>query len=233
MSLIGQTTALISLGSSCQTAQQLRANAHLVSGIFGEDMAHVRLPFDWVVSSPASTAGWLDDGLAFPAGPAELTPMPEHSHTFLWRRRTIYFWHDFQGVAGPDLEAGFAFTAAQYAWSASQLRAVADLRRVILIVGNTQNNLPQSLPADDAFENYVYSAEKLVALKAAAEGFLNRPCEMLCVTYPQRCADGLRGMPSHRITVARISQDGSLWEGQGSIWGTVLSRYLAPARIAA
>jgi hypothetical protein len=233
MSLIGQSTALISLGCSCQTAQQLRVNAGALSAILGEDFAHIRLPFDWIVSSPGSTTRWLRDGLPFPAAPGELETLPHRPQSFLWRQRNISFWHDFQGPAGTDLRAAFAATAAQYAWSAAKLRALAGMRRVILVVANTQNNLAGILPAADPFENYVYTAANLVALKQAADIFLGRACDMLCVTHSGGAAAGLRGMPAHHISLARLPQDASAWEGHAPAWRDLLQMYLAPVRIAA
>ncbi len=233
MSLIGRSTALISLGCSCQTTQQLRLNAGALSACLDEDFAHIRMPFDWIVSSPVSTTRWLTDGLQFPASPAELDTMPDHPKAFLWRRRNITFWHDFQSAIGVDLHAAFATTAAQYAWSAAKFQALAKIPRLILVVANTQNNLPASLAATDAFENYIFSAAPLVALKRAAESFLQRPCEMLCVTHPGRSAADVRGISSHNITLAKMPPDSSRWEGHAPAWRNLLQKYLTPARIAA
>ena len=233
MSLIGQSTALISLGCSCQTTQQLRINASALSENLGEDFAHIRMPFDWIVSSPASTTRWLEDGLQFPVSPCELDMMPNHPKAFLWRRRNITIWHDFQSATGVDLHAAFATTAAQYAWSAAKLQALARMRRVILVVANTQNNLPASLAGADAFESYIFTPANLIALKQAAETFLQRPCEMLCVTHPNRSAADLRGILGHNITLAKMPKDSSLWEGHAPAWRNLLQSYLTPARIAA
>jgi hypothetical protein len=233
MSLIGQSTAIISLGSSCQTAEQLRVNAHALSDSLDQDFAHIRLPFDWIIASPASTTGWLNDGLAFPASPVELEAMPDYPNAFLWRRRNIYFWHDFQTATGTDLHTAFAATAAQYAWCAAKFQALATMRRVILVVANTQNNLQRTLPPADAFENYTFTAANLVALKRAVENFLGRSCEMLCLTRPDRSAADLRGIPAHDIMLAEMPRETSAWEGHAPSWRELMQRYLAPALIAA
>jgi hypothetical protein len=232
MSLAGNRIAVVSLGSSCQSAIQLRRHAQFISGIVNDELKHVRHPLDWVVSPIAKTTEWLRSADLFPASPDDLTPVPGLDGVFLWDKRGVYFWHDFRNSneieMGIDLVGTFEPTRASYERGFAKLHDLKTFDRVVIIVANTQNNMPDVLgptyPADD----FNFTAANCRALKNSFEELLGRSSEMLCVTYADRSSDELQSVPEQEIVVVRIARDPSVWEGDPAIWEKLLSDYFTP-----
>lgn len=227
MSLVGKRIAVVSLGSSCQAAHQLRLHTQLISEILDDTLEHDRLPFDWAISPIQRTSEWLRSGQCFPASPQDLTPVPDQPGAFLWREQGIYFWHDFRSASGIDLAGTFERTRAAYEHGFIKWRRLRSFERLIIVVANTQNNLPLVLGPEYPKLGFDFTAANLAELKQSAEASLMRPCEMLCVTYADRSADELESMPTQNIVVARVPRDPSGWEGDPAVWRPVLARHLA------
>src|ERR1700728_4323365 len=107
MSLIGKKSAIVSLGSGCQTTFQIHLSNELLSEAVGEELAPLRLPFDWTLTSPTLAAARLDSGMCSPQSPDALTPVEGRDGVFLWRERGIYFCNDFKTPEGADLAGTF------------------------------------------------------------------------------------------------------------------------------
>ena len=228
MSIIGKQTAFVTLGSSCQPTRQLGLHAQLISEMLGDELVHDRYPLDWVISPIAKTTEWLRSGKYFPVSPDELTPVPGHDKAFLWCERGVYFWHDFWDSGG-DITSTFWHVQARYERGFAKLRDVRNLNRVVIVVANTQNNLPLVLGPAYPDLGFDFTAANLSDLQYAAEGFLGRQCEMLCVTYADRSSAELQSMPEQGIVVARIPHDDSDWEGDTAVWQQVLLDYCKTA----
>jgi hypothetical protein len=225
MSIVGQRTAIISLGSSCQTATQLRLHAQLISGIVGDKLVPNRLPFDWVISPIMKATAWLRSGVHFPASPDNLAPVPGQQGAFLWQESGIFFWHDFKGLGGVDPIGTFEHTRASYERGFAKLSDLRKLEKVTIVVANTQNNLSIVFDPTYASLGFAFNSANLIGLKKAAEEFLGRRCEMLCVTYADRCSDELCSMPEQDIVVARVPRDSSEWQGEATVWEPLLLDY--------
>jgi hypothetical protein len=224
MSLIGAQTGIVSLGSSCQPAHQLMQHASLISERLGEELLHDRYPLDWVICPIGKVTEWLRSGDWFPRSPDDLTPVPEDSAAYLWPERSVYFWHDFRSSGG-DLAGTFRLIQGEYERGFAKLRELHALKRVLIVVANTQNNLPLVLGPAYADLGFDFTAANVSDLKFAFEAFLGRRCEMLCVTYAERSSDALHGMRDQDIAVARIPRDDSEWQGDDAVWRQVLLEY--------
>jgi hypothetical protein len=222
MSLIGNNSAIVSLGSSCQAAFQLRLQAPLLSTALNEEFVEYHLPFDWTLATPAQVADWLQSGVVFPQSPDELQPIAEREGAFLWPERGIQFGHDFMTPDGHDIAATFEATRRIYERRVRKLLTLRDAKNVIAVVANTQNNLAQVLPDLTGMR---YRRDNIVRLKQVFESFLGRPCRMLCVTYFGMVAGDFTGDSAMDITVRRIPRDASPWQGNLNQWRRVLSEY--------
>lgn len=230
MSLIGENIAFVSLGSSCQVAQQLRLHAATLSYELGQDLQHRRLPFDWIIAPIEKLTGILNSGVHFPSEPGHLRPHSGQVNARYWPDAGVFFWHDFFDEAGAiNVQATFESTRQQYKRHFSLLRELASKQIIVLVVANTQNNLPTVL--GDQFQGFEFTLEKLRSLKSACERYLGRRCLMLAVTY-QGLADYTlaSGASSPDITVRYIARDQSEWEGDSAIWLDVLKDYIRSRR---
>jgi hypothetical protein len=224
MSLIGKKSAVVSLGSSCQTTFQIHLSNELLSEALGEELAPLRLPFDWTFTSPALATAWLESGVCFPSSPDALSSVAGKAGAFLWRERGIYFWHDFKTPDGVDVVGTFERTRALYERHFQDLRGLGTVENVIAIVANTQNNLEDVAP-DPSW--LLYRRHEIARLKSAFEAAIGRPCRMLCVTYQDRRAPGFLSDPARDITVKWIPRDASPWHGSRAFWRTTLRDYFA------
>jgi hypothetical protein len=225
MSLAGKNTAIVSIGSSCQTAYQVRNHAGLLSRLCGDDLRTRRLPFDWVICSPRRAAGWVDSGLPFPEDPGDLAPY-KHEGVFRWGARGVFFWHDFRNEQKlVDLPGTFEFTQIKYRALRESFRNLSDLDRVVLIISNTQNNLPKVLGDDFSGEGFDFAPGNLNRLKESIEAFLGRPCELLAVTYADRSDTEPERDASSGMRVFTIDKNTSGWAGDDASWHDIFLAY--------
>jgi len=225
MSLIGKKSAVVSLGSACQAAFQIRLHVELLSQVLGDELAPSRLPFDWTIAPAARAADWIEAADRFPGSPDDLTPGEGNEGAFLWRERGVYFWHDFRTSGGGiDVAGTFERTRDMYERHFVKLRDLGKLETVVAIVANTQNSLDGIFPDKT---DLLYRRTDIARLKTAFETMIGRPCRMLCVTYSDRRAPGLLSDPARDITVKWIPRDPSLWQGSRRLWGTTLRNYFA------
>lgn len=217
MSLLGQRTAIISLGVSCQTARQLIRNAGLLSGLIQDELRHRRMPFDWVISGPEAMAEWIRDDLPFPRSPYDLMSVARGSDGYEWRGRRLLFWHDFRGGwrGGLSLFSMFDRNRQKYQHLRKTFQLAGSLERVVLVVSNMQNNL--ATLAGPFADDFRFTERRLAVLKEAVERQLRRNCEMLVVSNNEECAG-----------TAVIERDASVWEGNDAGWAAALQAYFAP-----
>jgi len=225
MSAIGEKLAVVSLGSSCQSAHQIKQNAEMISTLTGDSLMPKRFPFDWLICPIARTAEWLDSGDRFPASPLELSEYNQEG-TFFWKKRGAFFWHDFRQQKLVDVEATFDPTRNKYDRFFNSFADLRNKERVVFVVSNTQNNLISVLGDDyNKGGGFVFTPRNTRDLKRSVEKRLGRSCEMLVVTYGQRSAPTLEGAPGEGITVARMRPDGSEWKGDDAAWRALFRTY--------
>jgi hypothetical protein len=224
MSVVGEKLAVVSLGSSCQSAHQIKQNAGMLSTLTGDELTPKRFPFDWVICPIARTAEWIRSGDRFPRSPRELSSYRQGG-TFFWEKRGMFFWHDFRQQKVVDVEATFGLTRGKYDRFFNSFDDLRNRERIVFIVSNTQNNLVSALGDDYRKGGFVFTPENTRAVKQAAENALGKPCEMLVVTYEERSVPALESLPDERITVVRIRPDGSEWKGDDAAWRALLQGY--------
>ncbi len=139
MSAIGDRTAVVSLGVSCQTAWQINRHVGLLSRLAGEALRRVSTPFDWLIMPPGAFVSWMEAGARFPASPDEIVVHPN----FRWPRHNLHFWHEFTQDGVPALHATFARTRAKFDHLLDRLAAIRTRERRLFFVSNTQGNLDE------------------------------------------------------------------------------------------
>jgi hypothetical protein len=224
MSIVGDRVAVVSLGSSCQSAHQIKQNAGLLSALTGDELTPKRFPFDWVICPAARAAEWIRSGDRFPQSPLELSPYKQGG-TFCWKKRGMFFWHDFRQQGVIDIEATFGPTRDKYARFFNSFDDLRNRERIVFVISNTQNNLVSVLGDDYQKGSFAFTPGNMRAVKQSAETALGRPCEMLVVTYGERSVPTLENSADERMTVARIEPDDSEWKGDDAAWRVLFQRY--------
>lgn len=232
MSLAGKKMAVVSVGSSCQTAYQVRNHVELLSLLCEDELRTRRLPFDWVICSPERSAAWLESGQPFPNSADDLAPYT-HEGVFEWNARGVFFWHDFRNAQKlVDLEGTFDFTETKYRALWESFRRLGDIDRVVVVVSNIQNNLTKVLDGDFARDGFSFTLEGICRLKTAIERFLGRTCELIAVTYDDRSEAGLHGRLPAGIRVYTVGKNSSGWAGDDAAWRDIFLDYFGPAHAA-
>jgi hypothetical protein len=130
----GKTSAVISLGLSCQTEFQIRANKSKIEKLTGEEFFEFKTPFDWNMADPAGVALMLRDGKYFPKRPSEFSKgvTADGIKKPYWPDRSTWFWH---------VKAPWELASARMSTAKANFERIRHCRRRIFIVSNTQNNL--------------------------------------------------------------------------------------------
>ena len=229
MSLVGQKAAVVSFGISCQTTLQIDDHAELIAQAVGDEtLKKSSLPFDAVLTHPTSTARMLDADTFYPASKDELRL---HKGA-LWVKQDAYFRHEctlrkshpIEYLRGKvNLERGYRELASKFAHLSQKFRRLRELERLIFVVGNSQNDLPEmqaEIGCDSAAS--VISMESMQQLCAACDRYFGRPCEYILVTYP----DLKTGTESHRgLSVFELTPDDSQWAGDHAQWQALWTDY--------
>jgi hypothetical protein len=216
VSVIGPSTAVVSLGASCQTARQIRLHHALLSARLGERMELRSLPLDWMFAPPAAAARLLRGPVRVPAGPAELV-LPRHP---FWLRHGAWLWHD-----PATTPSEFAALQARMARRWERLLALRALRRRVFVVSNTQNNLAFVPAAAPQALDFRLTAQRMQALAAAvAAVFGPEGNSLVFVADATRISRDAReaGFP-----LAILEPDASDHEGDAAQWGAALARLVA------
>lgn len=221
MSVLGRETAVVSLGSSCQTAHQVKQNAQLLSDLAGEALVPRRFPFDWLICPIVSMTGWIASEDPFPGDIGELTPHSQEG-TFHWRRRELFFWHDFKIKGKSELASTFHPTREKYTNLFTLFRDLKTVRNLLFIVSNTQNNLETALGDHYDPASFSFTRDNAEALRNTVEGKLGRACRFLFVSYEDRCDRDFANASGNGIRIARIAKDRSEWKGDDAAWRNIL-----------
>lgn len=206
MALIGPDLAIMSVGMSCQAAQQLRVHADLVRARSGAALELHTTPWDWTICGPAGVAAMLGDGVMFPADVGELETRKGKPY---WAKRRCFYWH----MKGAIADHGDA--TAQVARQAAHLEAVAAARRRVFILCNTQNNLAQQARAYGGFTVGLVADD----VRALSDALIRRfgPHELVVVTHPGKHDLGRAWAP------IEFGGDKSQWAGDDRQWARLLA----------
>lgn len=213
MSLLGATTAVVSLGASCQTARQIRLHAGILSARLGERLEPRSFPLDWMFCPPDAAARLLRAGTRVPETQGELV---EAQRPF-WPRHGVWLWHDPMDEEGA--EAGFEEMRARMARRWDRLLALRALKRRLFVVSNTQNNLARVPDIAPQRLDFRLTAQRMRALAGAVHALFGEAgTELLFVGYPARVSADAR---EAGFRLALIEPDGSDHEGDEAQWARV------------
>src|ERR1044071_1849170 len=217
MSLVGQKAAVVSFGISCQTTLQIDDHVELIRRAVGDEtLKPSSLPFDAGLTHPTSPGQMLDADAFYPLSKDEIVL---HKGPY-WARQRAYFRHEctlrkshpLEYLRGKvNLERGYRELASKFAYLSQKFRRLKDLERLIFVVGNSQNDLPemQAEIGNDPGASII-SIESMQQLCDACDRYFDRPCEYILVTYPTLKT----GTGSRRgLSVFELSPDGSQGAG--------------------
>jgi len=244
MSLVGQKAAIVSFGISCQTTLQIDDHVELIAQAVGDEaLKKSSLPFDAVLTHPASTAQMLDADTFYPASKEELV-LYKGAY---WAKQQAYFRHEctlrkshpLEYLRGKvNLDRGYRELASKFAHLSQKFRGLRELERLIFVVSNSQNDLPEmQAEIDKDAGASVISMESMRQLCDACDRYFGRPCEYIFVTYPNLKT----GTGSRRgLTVFELTPDKTQWAGDHAQWRALWTDYfranpvaLAKARMSA
>lgn len=205
MAAVGESLAVVSLGMSCQTAEQIRRNVGLLSELAGEELEVKGTPLDWLITSPDGIVSMLDSFEFAPGSVEELEPRDKP----YWPKHECYFWHE------PAFSHPRAFLS-KADHLRKNLRRLGEIGRRVFFFSNTQNNLPRIRETMGGMD-FVLTPEGLEKLR----GSLRRQFgdhELYVVTYPDRHT--LQGVDG----VFEIEPDQTDWRGDASKWASIFEQ---------
>lgn len=218
MSAGSETTAIISLGMSCQSARQIRSSLEILSAALGEELVPERHFFDGLISPVDGLARLFEDG--FPLFRREdIAAGPGHP---TWQPYGIRFLHHFrpEPESPADIDGWFDHDLSRFRHLRGKFEALGARRRLVFVISNTQNNL-DLVARQVCLETLHFDLQELTRLQQAVDGFFGRSCEYLVVAHPER--HGGADLPE--LTV--LEADDSEWTGDKAQWRALFRRYLA------
>ena len=229
MSLVGQKAAVVSFGISCQTTLQIDDHADLIASAVGDEaLKKSSLPFDAVLTHPTSTARMLDAGTFYPASKDELV-LYKGAY---WPKQQAYFRHEctlrksrpIEYLRGKvNLDRGHRELASKFAHLSQKFRGLKKLERLIFVVCNLQNDLPEmQAEIGGNSGDSIVSIESMQQLCDACDRYFGRPCEYIFVTYPSLWT-GRGSRPG--LSVFELKPDDSQWAGDHAQWRALWTDY--------
>ncbi|WP_102868457.1 hypothetical protein [Pseudovibrio exalbescens] len=216
MSAAGKSTAVVSLGISCQSARQIRTHTELISSLLGEPVEHTSHFFDGLVTPPLGLAKLLDDG--FPLFSREsLEDGPGHP---TWQPYGIRFLHHFRGEEGvADIDAYFDNEVSRFTYLRRRFLQLRDAENLLFVISNSQNNLDE-VAQETAMETIEFDQGQLETLKGSLARFFGRHWPLVVVTHEERVQD-----VSHDA-LHILQPDSTEWTGDKQQWADVFRRHL-------
>ena len=218
MSVVGENQAFISIGVSCQTAQQLQRHAAFLSLLLNDKMVERSGFFNWVFVSASDIAKVVDRLLSAPITPNCLY-VPTHAREALRLEDfKVWLWHEkFSGAVTQD---DVTRIATKYERLRNNFLKMLETPVRYIVLSNTQNNLENFYPYKNQGMNISFNAE-IVSEIARAPWATNQygSAEIITVSYPRRWSG--KAHPS----VAYLEEDDSVWEGDFASWDKALQRH--------
>jgi hypothetical protein len=228
ISAVGEKTAIISLGMSCQTSEQIKLHIDLLRSITGDQTMEPRsFPFDAVIAPVKSIQKALRSRRRYPRA-QDLT----YAVKAYWSATNIYYWHHFHQdgeiATGPRLDE---FSAAYRRRAKRFANSLASDRRLIFFVSNTQPDLVEKSEQTQTFSPIV-KASHMVALRKTIETFVDRPFELILVTTPRRYKrdthqSGFQVSFQTDLNPETVI-DPTGWRGDSAAWTRSISRSIQP-----
>lgn len=222
MSIISSKVAIVSVGMSCQTSYQIRNNIDFIKEYLGlSDVCISAHPFDWLVCPPANAVDLIDSNF-FPGSSDELEKRRSAGQDVVcWLPKGIYYWHDFNQPV--DIATDFDRVKSKYEHLNRKWKILQNCERVIFVLSNTQNNLPQLSRGVGGFD-WSFSSSSIKKVQERLTQLLpDSKVEGLVVTYSDRSDTGIM---DGAWPVYFLEKDESGWQGDIAQWRRVFHDYL-------
>lgn len=221
MSIVSENQAFISIGVSCQTAQQLQRHAGFLSSLLDDRLRERSGFFNWVFVGSSEIAKVVNRLLVGPITPQSLY-VPVHTREALRLEDfKVWFWHEklSNEVNQDDVER----IAAKYERLRNNFLKMLEKPVRYIVLSNTQNNIenfyPYKIQGMDIFLDANIVSEIACAPWAANQ---YGRAQLIALSYPRRW----RGR-SHR-SVSYLEEDDSDWQGNMVSWHEALLRHFVP-----
>ncbi|EFO34556.1 conserved hypothetical protein [Roseibium sp. TrichSKD4] len=219
MSAQSGATAIVSLGMSCQSSRQIRTHVETFSSILGEEFEPERHFFDGLISPISGLADLFDDGFQLFTRDA-IQPGPGFP---TWEPYGIRFLHHFRETdSSPEIDRFFEREKSKFSHLREKFVGLSEAERLIFVISNSQNNL-----SDVALESRMpcieFKQSQLERLMKAVDTFLDKRCEYLVVSHPERHG----GLPDEAIHIMKA--DETEWTGDKTQWRALFQSYLSDA----
>ena len=212
MALIYSDFSIISVGMSCQTAEQIYAQKDALDAMVGETSAKHNTPFDWLICPPEAAIRLLDRGRFVPEAADRLRRVHDRvvcDETGAW------YWHN------PRAIENFDNLASRFNHMAGTLDSLAG-KPVLAFWSNSQRNLDHS--AIHYGIDIVARDRDLTALETALIGHLPR-ARLLPVIMDDRCDLSHPPQPGS-YTPYTPDDSPRNWRGNHGFWREVFASAL-------
>ncbi|MGV1761848.1 hypothetical protein [Rhizobium sp. P44RR-XXIV] len=221
MSIVSENQAFISIGVSCQTAQQLQQHAGFLSSLLNDRLRERSGFFNWVFVSSSEIAKVVNRLLIGPITPQSLY-VPVHAREALRLEDfKLWFWHEklSDEVNQDDVEK----IAAKYERLRNNFLKMLEKPIRYIVLSNTQNNIENFYPHKIQGMDIFLDAD-IVSEIACAPWATNQygNAQIIALTYPRRW----RGRPHG--SVSYLEEDDSDWQGNMASWDEALLRHFRP-----
>ena len=221
MSIVSESQAFISIGISCQTAQQLQRHAGFLSSRLNDQLFERSAFFNWVFVSASDIAKVVERLHLGPIMPHSLYVPPHAQEALRLEDFKLWFWHEklSDAVTQDDVER----IARKYERLRNRFREMLEKPARYIVLSNTQNNIEDVYPYQTQGMNISLDAD-IVSEIACAPWATNQygRAEMIAVTYPRRWT----GRPHPYVSY--LEEDDTVWEGSFARWDEALQRHLIP-----
>ncbi len=212
MALIYNDFSIVSVGMSCQTAEQIYAQKDALDAMVGETSARHNTPFDWLICPPASAVRLLNRGQFVPETNQSLRRVHDRvvcDDTGAW------YWHN------PRAIENFDTVTSRFNHMAKTLRSLAE-KPVLAFWSNSQRNLDHS--AIHYGIDIVARAQELRQLEAALIRHLPQ-AKLIQVVMDDRC-DLSDPPPPGSYTRYKPQDPNRDWRGNHAFWREVFAAEL-------
>jgi len=218
MSIVSETRAFISIGTSCQTAQQLQLHAEYLSSLL-DDQLHTRSGFfNWVFVSTSDIAKVADRLIARPITPNSLYVPTQAREALRFEDFKLWFWHEklSDEVSRDEVQR----IAAKYERLRNNFLKMLEKPVRYIVLSNTQNNLEDFYPYRAQEMNICLDA-RIVSEIALSPWVTNQygNAQLIALSYPRRWV----GKP--HSSVCYLEEDDSEWSGSAQSWKKALRRH--------
>ncbi len=218
MSIVSETRAFISIGVSCQTAQQLQQQAESLSSLLDDRLSARSGFFNWVFVSASDIANVAGRLVAGPITSKSLYVPTRVREALRLEDLKIWFWHEkfSDEVTREDVER----IAIKYERLRNNFLKMLEKPIRYIVLSNTQNNIEDFYPYLDQGMTTFLNAD-IVSEIVEAPWATNQygAAQMIALSYPHRWTGRLQR------SVSYLEGDDTEWQGSTIAWNKALQRH--------